>query len=57
MWDFINSVWSFMMAIPAIISICSVIVATTDTPKDDLLWAKCYKYIEVFALAIGKAKQ
>ena len=56
MWDFISSVWAFMSAIPAIISICSVIVMLTDTPKDDALWAKCYKYIEVFALALGKAK-
>ena len=47
MWDFISSVWAFMSAIPAIISICSVIVMLTDTPKDDALWAKCYKYIEI----------
>ena len=40
MWDFISSIWTFMSAIPAIISICSVIVKMTDTPKDDALWAK-----------------
>jgi hypothetical protein len=28
----------------------------TPTPHDDKMWAKVYKYLEVLALAIGKAK-
>ena len=35
----------------------SIIVATTNTPKDDEILGKIYKIIEFFALAIGKAKQ
>jgi len=35
---------------------CSAFVAATPTPKDDELWGKIYKYIDVFALNIGKAK-
>ena len=31
-------------------------VALTPTPHDDKMWAKVYKYLEVLALAIGKAK-
>lgn len=54
--DFIMGIWNFLMIIPVVISIASVIVALTPTPKDDKIWAKVYKYLEVLALAIGKAK-
>tara|TARA_B100002019_G_scaffold290878_1_gene309596 strand:- start:1562 stop:1768 length:207 start_codon:yes stop_codon:yes gene_type:complete len=54
--DFIMGIWNFLMIIPVVISIASVIVALTPTPKDDKLWAKVYTYLEVLALAIGKAK-
>lgn len=54
--DFIMGIWNLLMIIPIVISICSVIVALTPTPKDDKIWAKVYTYLEVLALAIGKAK-
>ena len=54
--EFIMGIWNILMVIPIVISICSVIVALTPTPADDKVWAKVYKYLEVFALAIGKAK-
>lgn len=54
--EFIMGIWNILMVIPIVISICSVIVALTPTPADDKLWAKVYKYLEVLALAIGKAK-
>ena len=54
--EFIMGIWNILMVIPVVISICSVIVALTPTPADDKLWAKVYKYLEVLALAIGKAK-
>lgn len=54
--EFIMGIWNILMIIPVVISICSVIVALTPTPADDKLWAKVYKYLEVLALAIGKAK-
>ena len=54
--EFIMGIWNILMVIPVVISICSVIVALTPTPADDKLWAKVYKYLEVLALAVGKAK-
>ena len=54
--DFIMGIWNLLMVIPVVISICSVIVALTTTPADDKIWAKVYKYLEVLALVIGKAK-
>jgi|TARA_B100001057_G_C22831614_1_gene943609 hypothetical protein len=54
--EFIMGIWNILMVIPVVISICSVIVALTPTPADDKVWAKVYKYLEVLALAIGKAK-
>lgn len=55
--NFIMGIWNILMIIPIIITIASIIVSLTPTPKDDKLWAKVYKYLEVLALAIGKAKQ
>ena len=55
--NFIMGIWNILMIIPIIITIASIVVSLTPTPKDDKLWAKCYKYLEVLALAIGKAKQ
>ena len=54
--EFIMGIWNILMIIPVVISICSVIVALTPTPADDKVWAKVYKYLEVLALTIGKAK-
>ena len=41
---------------PVIITVCSAIVMMTPTPVDDKIWAKVYKWIDRFALNIGKAK-
>jgi len=54
--DFVMGIWNLLMIVPGGISICSVIVAITPTPHDDKVWAKVYKYLEILALAIGKAK-
>ena len=54
--DYVMGVWNLLMIVPIVISICSVIVSLTPTPQDDKVWAKVYKYLEVLALAIGKAK-
>ena len=35
----------------------SIICALTPTPKDDVWIGKAYKFLEVLALNIGKAKQ
>ena len=45
-----------LQLIPLITLICSVIAATTETPKDDEFLAKWYKIVDVLALNVGKAK-
>jgi hypothetical protein len=50
-------VFDILYALPVICCVCSAIAATTPTPVDDKLWAKFYKWIDVFALNIGKAKE
>ena len=41
---------------PMVISVCSIIAAVTPTPKDDAWMAKLYKFIDILAINIGKAK-
>ena len=43
--------------IMAIISVSSLIAATTKTPKDDVWIGKLYKFIDICALNVWKAKQ
>ena len=57
MISFILTVFEVLYALPIICCVCSAIAATTPTPVDDKLWAKCYKVIDVLALNIGKAKE
>lgn len=57
MMDFILTVFDILYAVPVIVTVCSAIAATTPTPIDDKLWGKIYKYIDVFAINVGKAKE
>jgi len=41
----------------AVISVASVIAALTPTPKDDVWMAKVYRFINILAINIGRAKQ
>ena len=41
----------------AVISVASIIAAVTPTPKDDVWIGKAYKFLDVLALNVGKAKQ
>ena len=41
----------------SVIAVCSLIAALTPTPKDDAWIGKAYKFLEVLALNVGKAKQ
>ena len=41
----------------AAIALASAITAVTPTPRDDELVGKAYKYLEYFALVVGKAKE
>jgi len=40
-----------------IVTVSSLIAATTSTPKDDVWIGKIYKFIDMLALNIGKAKE
>jgi len=41
---------------PMVVTVCSIIAAVTPTPKDDQWIAKLYKFIDILAINIGKAK-
>jgi|TARA_B110000196_G_C21041490_1_gene612695 hypothetical protein len=43
--------------ITMIVTVSSIIAASTPTPKDDVWIGKLYKFIDLLALNIGKAKQ
>ena len=43
--------------VTTIVTIASIIAASTPTPKDDEWIAKLYKFIDLLAINIGKAKQ
>jgi len=40
-----------------IVTVSSLIAATTSKPKDDVWVSKIYKFIDMLALNIGKAKE
>ena len=40
-----------------IVTVASIIAASTPTPKDDEWLAKLYKFVDLLAVNIGKAKQ
>ena len=42
--------------ITMIVTVASIIAASTPTPKDDVWIGKLYKFIDLLALNIGKAK-
>ena len=46
-----------IMWITAIVTCSSIIAAITPTPKDDKWIGKFYKFIDMLALNIGKAKE
>ena len=43
--------------VTAIVTISSIIAASTPTPKDDVWIGKLYKIIDMLAMNIGKAKE
>tara|TARA_R100001510_G_C7454334_1_gene77737 strand:- start:323 stop:487 length:165 start_codon:yes stop_codon:yes gene_type:complete len=43
--------------ITIVVTVASFIAASTPTPKDDVWIGKLYKFIDLLALNIGKAKQ
>ena len=55
--EWVLVVFDVLYYVPVIVTVCSAIAATTDTPADDKAFAKVYKYIDKFAINVGKAKQ
>jgi len=43
--------------ITIIVTVASLVAASTPTPKDDVWIGKLYKFIDLLALNIGKAKE
>ena len=41
---------------PMVVTVCSIIAAVTPTPQDDAWMAKLYKFIDIMAINVGKAK-
>ena len=48
---------SIVTWVTAIVTISSIIAASTPTPKDDIWIGKIYKLIDMLAINIGKAKE
>tara|TARA_R110001583_G_scaffold27425_1_gene98073 strand:+ start:265 stop:420 length:156 start_codon:yes stop_codon:yes gene_type:complete len=46
-----------IMWVTTIVTVASLIAASTPTPKDDAWIGKLYKFVDLLALNIGKAKQ
>ena len=46
-----------IMWITTIVTVASIIAASTSTPKDDEWIGKLYKFIDILAINIGTAKQ
>ncbi len=49
----LNHYFEILLALHAL---CSLIAATTKTPKDDAFIGKLYKLIEIGGLVVGRAK-
>jgi hypothetical protein len=45
-----------IMWVTTIVTVASLIAASTPTPKDDAWIGKLYKFVDLLALNIGKAK-
>ena len=46
-----------IMWLTTIVTVASIAAASTPTPKDDQWIGKLYKFIDLLALNIGKAKE
>jgi|TARA_R100000995_G_scaffold13518_1_gene5403 hypothetical protein len=50
-------IFQIITVVTLIVTVASLIAASTPTPKDDVWIGKLYKLIDLLALNIGKAKQ
>lgn len=49
-------IMEIVSTVTLIVTIASLIAASTPTPKDDAMIGKLYKFVDMLALNIGKAK-
>ena len=42
---------------PMVVTVCSIIAAVTPTPRDDVWIGTLYRFIDIMAINVGKAKQ
>ena len=52
-----NIIVNLVTWVTLIVTVASLIAATTKTPKDDVWIGKIYKFIDMLALNIGRAKE
>jgi|TARA_R110001599_G_scaffold305409_1_gene511720 hypothetical protein len=52
-----GDIFTAISVIALIVTVASLIAASTPTPKDDIWIGKLYKLVDLLALNIGKAKQ
>ena len=49
-------IFQMVSIVTIIVTVASIVAASTPTPKDDVWIGKLYKLIDLFALNVGKAK-
>tara|TARA_R100000544_G_scaffold34872_1_gene21906 strand:- start:2832 stop:3026 length:195 start_codon:yes stop_codon:yes gene_type:complete len=53
----IETIINLLTLVTTMVTVASAVAATTPTPKDDELIGKLYKFVDLLALNIGKAKE
>jgi hypothetical protein len=52
-----SNIFTMISILTMIVTVASLIAASTPTPKDDVWIGKIYKLVDLLALNIGKAKE
>jgi|TARA_R110000744_G_scaffold367208_1_gene476575 hypothetical protein len=52
-----SNIFTMISVLTMIVTVASLIAASTPTPKDDVWIGKLYKLVDLLALNIGKAKE
>ncbi len=50
-------VLNIISVVTLIVTIASIVAAITPTPKDDIWIGKLYKFVDILAINIGRAKE
>ena len=52
-----SNIFTMISVLTMIVTVASLIAASTPTPKDDVWIGKLYKLVDLLAFNIGKAKE